>query len=287
MDFYVLVLINGLAYGAVLFLLASGLSLVYGVGRILHLAHGGFYMLGGYLGYTLVQSFGGGFWLGLVLVPLLALVIGYVAERIVRVVYGSERVLEQVLFTFGLAFVISDLTRIIWGAQVLGVPAPSILNRPVVLGPFTYPAYPLFLTGVGLAVALGIWALLRFTPFGIRIRAAAGHPTMAEALGVPSRRILQQTYVLGVALAALAGFIGAPRIALSPGLDFTMLILSLIVVVLGGLGSVAGAFWAALLVGLADSFGKAFVPQLSMAMVFLLMVAVLVWRPEGLLGGRR
>jgi len=286
MDFYLLVLINGLAYAALLFLLASGLSLVYGVGRILHLAHGGFYMLGGYIGYTLIQSLED-FWWALVLVPLCALVVGWVAERLVSLVYGPGRALEQVLFTFGLALVISDLSRFFWGAQVLGVAVPSALNRPVVLGPFVYPAYPLFLIGVGVLVALGLWGLLRFTSFGLQVRAAAGHPSMAEALGVPTRKVLQRTYLLGVALAALAGFLGAPRIALAPGLDFTMLILALIVVVLGGLGSVTGAFYGAFLVGLVDSFGKALLPQFSLAMIFLIMVLVLILKPEGLLGGRR
>jgi branched-chain amino acid transport system permease protein len=286
MDFYLLVLLNGLAYAALLFLLASGLSLVYGVGRVLHLAHGGFYMLGGYIGYTLVQRLGD-FWLALALVPLCALVVGWVVERLVSLVYGPGRALEQVLFTFGLAFVISDLTRFFWGAQVLGVAVPSSLNRPVVLGPLVYPAYPLFLIGVGVLVALGLWASLRFTPFGLQVRAAAGHPSIAEALGVPTRKVLQRTYLLGVALAALAGFAGAPRIALAPGLDFTMLILGLIVVVLGGLGSVTGALYGALLVGLVDSFGKAFLPQFSQALIFLIMALVLIFRPEGFLGGKR
>jgi len=286
MEFYALVVLNGLAYAALLFLLASGLSLVYGVGRVLHLAHGGFFMLGGYLGYTLYQRLGE-FWWALLLVPFLALAVGLGAERLVRLVYGPDRALEQVLFTFGLAFVIADLTRLLWGAQVLGVPAPPELNRPLILGSFFYPLYPLFLIGVGAAVALGLWALLRFTSFGIQVRAAAGRPDMAEALGVPTRRVLQRTYLLGVALAALGGFLGAPRIALAPGLDFTMLILSLIVVVVGGLGSVAGALYGALLVGLADSFGQAFFPRFSLALVFLAMLLVLAYRPEGLTGGRQ
>ncbi|MCS6867881.1 branched-chain amino acid ABC transporter permease [Thermus sp.] len=285
MEFYLLVALNGLAYAALLFLLASGLSLVYGVGRILHLAHGGFYMLGGYLGYSLVRHLD--FWGAFLVVPLVGVAFGLVAERLVRLVYGPGRALEQVLFTFGLAFVIADLTRSIWGAQVLGISPPAFLNRPLFLGPLAYPAYPLFLIGVGALVALGLWALLRFTPFGLQVRAAAGHPRMAEALGVDAKAVLQRTYLLGVALAALAGFLGAPRIALAPGLDFAMLILGLMVVVLGGLGSISGALYGALMVGLADSFGKAFVPQYSLALIFLVMAAVLVFRPEGLVGGGR
>lgn len=285
MEFYLLVLINGLAYAALLFLLAAGLSLVYGVGRVLHLAHGGFFMLGGYLGYTLYH-WSGNFWPGLLLVPACALAVGWATERLIRLVYGPGKALEQVLFTFGLAFVISDLTRLLWGAQVLGVPVPPLLNRPVALGPLIYPAYPLFLILMGALVALALWFLMRFTRFGLEVRAAAGHPGMAEALGVATRTVLQRTYVLGVALAALGGFLGAPRIALAPGLDFTMLILGLVVVVMGGLGSVAGALYGALLVGLADSLGRTFLPQYALALIFLVMALVLVLRPQGLLGGR-
>lgn len=286
MEFYLFVLLNGLAYAALLFLLAAGLSLVYGVGRVLHLAHGGFFMLGGYMGYSLYQ-WTGSFWLALALAPLLALALGLLAERLVRVVYGPERALEQVLFTFGMAFVISDLTRLFWGAQVLGVPPPPALNRPMDLGAVVYPAYPLFLILIGAVVALGLWILMRFTRFGLEVRAAAGHPQMAEALGVPTTQVLQRTYLLGVALATLGGVLAAPRLALAPGLDFTMLILGLIVVVVGGLGSVSGALYGALLVGLADSFGRTFLPQFALAVIFLLMALVLVFRPEGLLGGRR
>lgn len=139
MEFYLLVLINGLAYAALLFLLAAGLSLVYGVGRVLHLAHGGFHA-GGYLGYTLYH-WSGNFWLGLVLVPACALAVGWATERLIRLVYGPEKALEQVLFTFGLAFVISDLTRLLWGPRCWGFQFP-LLNRPVVLGPLIYPVYP-------------------------------------------------------------------------------------------------------------------------------------------------
>lgn len=286
MEFYLLTLLNGLAYAAVLFLLASGLSLVYGVGRVVHLAHGGFYMLGGYLGYTLVRGMGN-FWLALLVVPLLAIPIGLLVERLLSRVYGGDKELGQVLFTLGLAFVVSDLTRLIWGPAVLGVSAPPSLSRALSLGPLFYPAYPLFVVGVGLLVALGLWALLRFTPFGVQVRAAAGHPQVAEALGVPTQTVLRRAYLLGLALAMLGGFVGAPRIALAPGLDFTMLIMALIVVVIGGLGSVAGAFWGALLVGLVDSFAGAFLPQFALALIFALMVFVLILKPTGLLGGGR
>lgn len=286
MEFYLLTTLNGLAYAAVLFLLASGLSLVYGVGRFLHLAHGGFYMLGGYLGYTAVRGLGD-FWLALLAVALGALVIGGVAERLVALVYGRGRELDQVLFTLGLAFVVSDLTRAVWGAAVLGLRPPPALDRPVDLGLFLYPAYPLFLIGVGAVVALGLWLLLRRTRFGLELRAAAGHGEMSQALGVDVRRVLKRAYLLGVLLAALAGFLATPRIALAPGLDFTMLILALVVVVIGGLERVEGALVGSLLVGLADSFGKVFIPQFSLALVFGVMGLVLVARPQGLLGGAR
>lgn len=286
MEFYAIQLLNGVAYGMVLFALAAGLSLVFGVGRLLNLAHGSFYMLGGYVGYSVLQ-WTDNFWLALLVSPLIGAGVGLVAERLLlRRFAGHGRELEQVLVTFGLAFMLADLTRAIWGARILSVTPPAALSGVVPLGPIFYPAYYVFMIAVGLALAVGLWALLRFTSLGAAIRATTGDAAMAAAMGVPTERVLLATFLLGAALAALGGVIGAPMIALAPGLDFTMLILALIVVVLGGLGRVEGAFWASLLVGLVDAFGKLFFPRAAVVLIFVLMAAVLTIRPEGLLGRR-
>ena len=286
MNLYVLQLLNGLAYGMILFLLAAGLSLTFGVGRILNLAHGGFYMLGGYLGYSVVRSTGS-FWLAVAAAPAVGAAVGLAAERLLlRRLHGHGRELDQVLLTFGLAFVLADATRMIWGSRILSLNPPAALARPVIVGSFIYPAYPLFVIGVGLALALALWGMMRGTRVGAAIRAAAWDGEMAATLGVPTDRVLMGTFGAGVGLASLGGAIGAPIIALAPGLDFTLLVLALIVVATGGLGRVEGAFWSALLVGVADVFGKLFFPRLALVFIFAFMALVLVLRPQGLLGKR-
>ena len=285
-EFYLIQLLNGLAYAMVLFVLAAGLSLVFGVGRMLNLAHGSFYMLGGYVGFSALR-WTGNFWLALAASPLVGAALGWAVDRLLlRRFVGRGRELEQVLVTFGLAFILADLTRAAWGARILSVNPPAALSGVVELGPVFYPAYYLFITLVGLALATGLWALLRFTPLGVAIRATTGDAQMAAAMGISTGRVQQATFVLGAGLAALGGVLGAPMIALAPGLDFTMLILALIVVVVGGLGRVEGAFWAALLVGCVDVFGKLFFPRAAVVLIFALMAAVLAVRPEGLLGRR-
>jgi len=287
MAFFGFQLLNGLALAMILFLLAAGLSLVFGVARVINLAHGGFYMLGGYLAYSVIQGTGGNFWLALAAAP--AGVAGFAAlgERwMLRRLYGKGRELDQVLLTFGLAFVVADGTRWVWGASILSVPPPAALGGLVSVGPFFFPAYRLFVIAVGLALAIALSVGLRKTRWGAMIRAATGDPLMAASLGVPTERVFFWTFVFGAMLAGFGGVLGAPMIALAPGLDFTMLLLALVVVVVGGLGKVEGAFWSALLVGMTDSFAKLFFPRLAMVVVFFLMAVVLIAKPRGLLGRR-
>lgn len=287
MAFYAFQMLNGLALAMILFLLAAGLSLVFGVARVINLAHGAFYMLGGYLAYSVLMGTGGNFWLALAVVPLAVACLAAVGERwLLRTLYGTGRELDQVLLTFGLAFVLADATRWVWGASILSVPPPAALAGIISVGPFLFPAYRLFVIAAGLALAAALTVGLKKTRWGAMIRAATGDPLMAASLGVPTERVFFWTFVFGAMLAGFGGVLGAPMIALAPGLDFSMLLLALVVVVVGGLGKVEGAFWSALLVGMTDSFGKLLFPRSAMVIVFLLMAVVLIVKPQGLLGRR-
>ncbi|PZA07675.1 MULTISPECIES: branched-chain amino acid ABC transporter permease [unclassified Meiothermus] len=276
-------LLNSLAFAMLLFLLASGLSLIFGVARVINLAHGALYMLGAYLGMALGSSVN--FWLALLVVPLLVGVFGVAVERfLLRGLHGRE--LEQVLLTIGLGFVVSDLLRAAFGAGVRSVPPPEALAGPLLLGSFIYPKYPLFVLAVGVSLFLLMRLLLSRTPFGVQVRAVTADPAMASTLGLRPARISLLTFAFGAALAGLGGVVGGPMIALAPGLDAQMTLFALIVVVIGGLGRIEGAFWGAVLVGLVDGFGRLFLPQAAMFLIFALMALVLALRPEGLLGRR-
>ncbi|HXG42083.1 MAG TPA: branched-chain amino acid ABC transporter permease [Dehalococcoidia bacterium] len=283
---YISALFNGLSYGMLLFLLGAGLSLVFGVGRFINLAHGGLFVIGGYVGFTVLNELGN-FWLGILIAPAVGATLGVAADLLVlRRLHGHGRELDQVLVTFGLALIIADATRAGWGGDIRSVAAPAPFDRPIEIGDFVYPTYPLVIIGVGLLVFGLLWLLLQRTRLGAMIRAAAGDQEMVQVLGVPTGPVLRLTFALGVALAAFGGAVGLPRQALAPGRDFEMLLLALVVVVIGGLGRIEGAFWAALLVGLTDSYGKLFFPEFTVAMIFGLLALVLIWRPEGLLGKR-
>ncbi|WP_153184687.1 branched-chain amino acid ABC transporter permease, partial [Thermus scotoductus] len=233
-------LLNSLAFAMLLFLLALGLSLIFGVGRVINLAHGAFYLLGAYL----ALAFGGvlgSFWLALLLVPLALGALGLLVERfLLRGLHGKE--LEQVLLTLGLGFVIADLLRVFFGASIRSVPPPPELSGPLLWGAFAYPKYPLFVLALGIVSFLLLRLFLVKTPMGIRIRAVTADPSMASALGIRPGRVTAFTFALGSALAGLGGVVGGPMIALGPGLDAQMTLLALIVVVIGGMGRLEGAF---------------------------------------------
>lgn len=282
MSLYLSQFLHAWAYASILYLLAVGLSLTFGVGRVLNLAHGGFYMLGGYLGYTVLQRLDN-FWLALLLAPLGAMAVALVVERLImRRFYGHGMELHQILLTFGLAFVISDAIREYWGARILTVSAPELLRGTVDFGLFIFPRYRLFVILVGVLIAVGLWALIRFSDAGVKIRAAAADGQIAETLGVRTTRVLALTFVAGVGLAAFGGVIASPMMALAQGVDFQMLIMALIVVVIAGLGKLETVYWAALIVALVDIFGRLFVPRAAIFLVFTLMALVLAFRPTGL-----
>jgi branched-chain amino acid transport system permease protein len=284
LSLFALQLVNGVEYGLLLFLVASGLTLVFGVLGVLNFAHGSFYMLGAYLAWW-ISARTGSLWLA-ILIGLPAMVlIGLLVERLaIGRLYGRDH-LSQVLLTYGLVLLFNELQRGLFGNDVHGVPTPASLSFTIPLGEAqTWPAWRAFTALACIALAAGMRQLILKTRFGMRVRAGASNPEMVEALGIDVRRLFSILFSAGTALAGLAGMLAAPLTTVYPGMGESILILSFVVVVIGGIGSIKGAFLGALLVGIADTFGKVLLPGFASAIVYAVMAAVLLWRPRGLLG---
>jgi branched-chain amino acid transport system permease protein len=279
-------LLNGVQYGLVLFLVASGLTLVFGILGVINLAHGAFYMLGAYLAYW-ITAYTGSFWAALVGGVAIAFVVGLLLEEIfVKRLYGRDH-LAQVLLSFGLILVLDEIRHILFGKDVHSVPAPEFLRGSIRLTEvLSYPVYRLAICVFCLCVAAAIFFVIQKTRIGMIVRAGAENRDMTRALGIPFDLVNRYVFAVGIALAALGGIVVAPISTVFPGMDNQMLILSFVVVVLGGIGSVAGAAIGALLIGITDSFGKVFFANFSSITVYVLMAAVLLWRPNGILGQR-
>ena len=276
--------LNGLVFSMLLFVMAAGLSLIFGQMNVINLAHGSFYMLGGYVGLTTVRQFES-FWLALIVAPMIVGTLGIIIEYVfLRRLYGTHRHLDQVLFTFGLALIAADLIHWNWGPYVVAVPAPSQLQGQVSFLGIQFPLYRLSIIAFGLIIAALLWIFIERTRIGAIVRAGVSDARMVSGLGINIHFVFAGIFTLGTALAALAGVIGAPLHSLYPGLDFEILILTLVVVVIGGLGSLKGAFFGSLLIGMADTFGKAFLPEFALFLIFAVMAVVLMLRPSGLLG---
>lgn len=284
MDNFLIQLLNGLVTSMLLFIMAAGLSLVFGQMNVINLSHGAFYLLGGYIGLTMVRLLGE-FWLALILAPLFVAALGLLIERfLLRRLYGGHRHLQQVLLTFGIALIVSDFIQWNWGAYVESVAVPDILAGHIPFFGIRFPIYRISIVGFGLLLALGMWLFMGRTRLGAIVRAGASNAQMVSGLGINISRVFAIVFAVGTALAALAGVLGAPIRSLYPGLDFEILILTIVVVVVGGLGTLRGAFFGALLIGLADTFGKAIIPQFSLFLIFAVMALVLLIRPTGLFG---
>lgn len=283
LSLFALQLLNGVEYGLLLFLVASGLTLIFGVLGVLNFAHGSFYMLGAYLAYWIAGRTGSLLVAVLVGVPLIAL-LGLAVERIAIARLYARDHLSQVLLTYGLVLLFNELQRGLFGNEVHGVATPALLAFRIPLGDQAWPAYRVFTALACLAVAAGMRQVILRTRFGMRVRAGASNSEMVEALGIDVRRLFTAVFAAGAALAALAGMLAAPLTTVYPGMGESVLILSFVVVVIGGIGSIKGAFLGALLVGLADTFGKVLLPGFASAMVYAVMAAVLIFRPRGLLG---
>jgi branched-chain amino acid transport system permease protein len=283
--FFLIQVLNGVQYGLLLFLVASGLTLVFGIMGVINLAHGSFYMLGAYLAYALTQLTGNLFFAVLLAVPL-AIVFGLALEALLfRPLYARDH-LYQVLLTYGLILALEETRSLVFGDDVHGVALPRWLDFSIHLtGALSYPAYRLFMSAMCLVIAGGLWLLIQKTRLGMAIRAGASNREMVQSLGIDIAWVYRAVFALGVALAAFAGMIAAPVASVFPGMGNQILIISFVVVVIGGIGSIKGAFLGSLLIGLADTFGQVFAPQLAGMTVYVLMAAVLVWRPAGLFGG--
>jgi branched-chain amino acid transport system permease protein len=279
--------LNSLQYGLLLFLVASGLTLIFGIMGVINLAHGSFYMIGAYMAYALspwvAAQLGGGFFTALLLGLVLAVAFGYVFEWLfVSYLYEREH-LQQVLMTYGLILVFEELRSLLVGDDVHGVAPPPVLAGTLPLGDLmTYPVYRLFISGVCLALALGMYVVFKRTRLGMMIRAGSTNREMVQSLGIDIRFLYRVVFAAGVALAVLAGMIAAPVSSVYPGMGNQVLIVCFVVVVIGGIGSIRGALLAALLVGFVDTFGKVLFPQAAGVLVYVLMAAILLWRPEGL-----
>ena len=282
--FFLIQVLNGVQYGLLLFLVASGLTLIFGVMRIINLAHGSFYMLGAYLAFSFAERTGS-LWLAILIAVPLMVVIGLALEGLLfRFLYVRDH-LYQVLLTYGLILSLEEVRSIFFGDEVHGVRVPDLLNFSVKLTPtLSYPVYRLFMSAVCIAVGAGLYLFINHTRVGMSVRAGALNREMVQSLGIDIAVIYRLVFALGVALAAFAGMIAAPVASVFPGMGNQILIISFVVVVIGGIGSVKGAFIGSLLIGLADTFGQVFARQIAGMTLYMLMVLVLLWRPAGLFG---
>jgi len=273
---------NGLQYGLLLFLIASGLTLIFGIMHIINLAHGALYMVGAYLAFW-ATSITGNLFLAILLALPLAALFGVVIERcLMRILYKREH-LDQVLMTFGLILVIDSLRSIAWGNDVHSVPIPEILAGSIQLTEnLEYPVYRLFISGVCVLVALSMYWILQRTRLGIIIRGGASNREMVQGLGINIKAIYTLVFAAGAALTAFAGMIAAPVSSVYPGMGNQILIIAFVVVVIGGLGSIRGAFLGALLVGLTATWGAVLVPEYAGMAIYMLMAVVLLFKPRGL-----
>ncbi len=275
-------LLNGVQYGLLLFLVASGLTLIFGIMGVINLAHGSFYMVGAYMAFVF-SSATGSLLAGVVMGLGISVLLGVALEwGLFSRLYRREH-LDQVLLTYGLILVFEELRSLLVDNDVHGVPVPALLAGSIPLtGTLRYPVYRLFISVVCLSVATLLWTLIQRTRLGMMIRAGTSNREMVQSLGLNIKLVYRLIFALGVALAAFAGMIAAPVSSVYPGMGTHVLIICFVVVVMGGIGSVRGALFAALLIGIADTFGRVFLPQAAGVTVYLIMAAVLLWRPEGL-----
>ncbi|MCB1384744.1 MAG: branched-chain amino acid ABC transporter permease [Nitratireductor sp.] len=292
--------LNGLQYGTMLFLIAAGLTLVFGVMGFINLAHGVLYMVGAYLAFAFL-NLTGNFWIAALLAMVAALVFGLALEHFVFRHLYTRNHLDQVLATFGIIIFLNELAKVLFGAATLSIPVPALLDGSIPLTPeLNYPVYRLAIIGVGLLVAALLYGIVSHTRVGMLVRAGATTPEMVNALGVNIERLFMIVFGVGAMLAGFAGVIAAPIFAIEPGMGDNILIVAFVVIIIGGIGSIRGAFVAALLVGLIDTLGRSLAtemtgfvfspsmsnqigPALASMLIYILMAAILIFRPQGLL----
>jgi branched-chain amino acid transport system permease protein len=282
LQFWVIQTLNSLALGGLLFLLASGFSLIFGLMRIANLTHGALFMLGAYFGVTILKVVPN-LWAAAVLGGLAVAALGFFLERfILRKLAGN--VLSQVLVTLGFAYIIADVCLLVWGGDPIPIPTPAFLQQPLRVAGFAFPAYRVAVVFMAFAVGIALYFFIERTRLGAMIRAGVDDPQMARAVGIPVSRLFTIVFCLGAGLAGAGGIIGGPIMSAYPGLDADMLPLALIVVILGGVGSLLGAFVASFVIGFTYTFGVALRPELAYVILFLPMIFVIAFRPRGLFG---
>lgn len=284
-DFWLTQFLNGLQLSMLLFLLSIGLTIIFGLMHFVNLAHGALYMVGAYAGVSAAAALGN-YWAALFLAPLAVMAFGIVLYVLVIRRMRRAGPMNQVLVTFGLIFVIVDLVRIVWGDIALGMEQPAILSGPVEVFGVLYPAYRLFIIGVGVAVMVGLSLVLSRTQIGAMVRAGVENDAMASCLGINVEQLFFAVFCVGCALAGLAGAIAAPVFSATPSMATDILIPTLIVVVIGGLGSLRGAIAGSLIVGFIQTFGAVVLPGLASVLVYVLLATILIFKPAGLLPAR-
>ena len=274
--------LNGLSYGLLLFLLATGLSLIFGLMGVINLAHGSFYMLGAYVGLAII-NLTGNFVLALLGAALILAFVGILVERFfIQRLYKRE--LDQVLLTFGFAYIFMDVAKWIWGGTPRSLPKPPFLNSSLNILGEAFPVYRIAMIIIGLFVALALWLFLERTRVGAVIRAGVDDQEMVKAMGINIKIFFTGIFALGAFLAAFGGVIGGPIMGAYLGLDFNILVLALAVVVVGGLGTLKGAFWGSILIGFIETFGKVFFINFAIVTIYIAMALILIFKPAGLLG---
>jgi len=281
---FLIQVLNGVQYGFLLFLVASGLTLIFGIMGIINLAHGAFFMLGAYLVYWLI-GYTENLFLAIAIGLLIMLVIGFVIERFaISFLYQRDH-LYQVLLTYGLILILNELQKVLWGTDFYSVPIPETLSGSIQLTETqAYPVYRLFISVTCMVLAAVLYVVIGKTRLGMMIRAGAVNREMVQALGIDVGRLFAIVFSMGAALAAFAGMVGAPVSSVYPGMGDQILIVSFVVVVIGGIGSIKGAFIGAMLISLADTFGKVLLPDVASVVVYATMAIILIWRPQGLFG---
>ena len=282
MQYWIIQTLNSLALGGLLFLLAAGFSLIFGLMRIANLTHGSMYMLGAYVGVS-VLAYVPNLWFAALVAALTIAVFGGLIERLIlRALSGNA--LGQVLVTLGISFIVADLCLMVWGGDPIPIPTPPSLQKPLIVAGVAFPTYRLVVVAIAAATAIGLYLLMERTRIGAMIRAGVDDRQMARAVGIPVSRLFTAVFCLGAALAGAGGVLGGPIMSAYPGLDADMLPLALIIVMLGGIGSLLGAFVGSFIIGAIYTFGTALLPDLAYVILFLPMIFVLAFRPTGLFG---
>ncbi len=272
---------NALQFSMTLFLLAVGLTIIFGLMKIVNLAHGSLYMIGAYIGLS-IWTYSSSFWLALLIAPVLTGLIGALLYKVLFRHIQTADPMRQVLLTFGLIYIGLDVVRIFWGTMSHSISAPNLLSDSILILGEPYPSYRLFVIFIGIIVLIFLYVLIEKTKIGAQVRASVDDPEMAQLLKIDTDKILFYMFALGCGLAGLGGITVAPILGVEPGMDMEVLVLTLIVVVLGGPGSLKGALIGALIIGFVDSFGKVYIPELAQIIIYAVMAITLLFKPDGL-----